>query len=289
MNRTKKNFNNDKPNNNNNKEKKLSNLQINYYTNLNLKHSKEKFITKLKQNESFNKQNPPKSKRTSSEKIPLMNKKIITNINLEKKDLDTEKNEQKYKKEVKDENSVTKEDIKDLKNQIIISNLEIKKELKKQGTTNLELKTELKKGFKDLKDVIIEGFEKLYSLFSNNKMKNENKNESEKKSDDFKIDNNVKKENLYSKEYMTSSSNSNKEFKDSLESISNKIQTSSGNKNKLSSSSEYVYSYKPDDLLKSRKIYTSGGRIYSKNETIILKKEISLNNIIIILRNYKMM
>ena len=272
MNRTKKNFNNDKPNNNNNKEKKLSNLQINYYTNLNLKHSKEKFITKLKQNESFNKQNPPKSKRTSSEKIPLMNKKIITNINLEKKDLDTEKNEQKYKKEVKDENSVTKEDIKDLKNQIIISNLEIKKELKKQGTTNLELKTELKKGFKDLKDVIIEGFEKLYSLFSNNKMKNENKNESEKKSDDFKIDNNVKKENLYSKEYMTSSSNSNKEFKDSLESISNKIQTSSGNKNKLSSSSEYVYSYKPDDLLKSRKIYTSGGRIYSKNETINFKK-----------------
>ena len=108
MNRTKKNFNNDKPNNNNNKEKKLSNLQINYYTNLNLKHSKEKFITKLKQNESFNKQNPPKSKRTSSEKIPLMNKKIITNINLEKKDLDTEKNEQKYKKEVKNENSVNK-------------------------------------------------------------------------------------------------------------------------------------------------------------------------------------
>ena len=261
MNRTKKNFNNDKPNNNNNKEKKLSNLQINYYTNLNLKHSKEKFITKLKQNESFNKQNPPKSKRTSSEKIPLMNKKIITNINLEKKDLDTEKNEQKYKKEVKDENSVTKEDIKDLKNQIIISNLEIKKELR---TTNLE--------FKDLKDVIIEGFEKLYSLFSNNKMKNENKNESEKKSDDFKIDNNVKKENLYLKGYMTSSSNSNKEFKDSLESISNKIQTSSGNKNKLSSSSEYVYSYKPDDLLKSRKIYTSGGRIYSKNETINFKK-----------------
>ena len=101
------------------------------------------------------------------------------------------KKKQKNEKEVKDENSVTKEDIKDLKNQISISNLEIK--------------TELKKVFKELKEVIKEGFEKLYSLLYNY-LKEEN--ESEKKSDDFKIENNaVKKENLSSKGYMTSSSN----------------------------------------------------------------------------------
>ena len=236
MNRTKKNFNNDKPNNNNNKKKNLSNNQKN--KNINNIITKEKIISKINQNESYNYQKPPKSNRSSSERIPLAKKKETTiETNLIKKDITTEKDEQKNEKEAKD--SVTKKDIISLQNQISISYLELKTEI---ISAKNEFKSEFKKEFKDLKEVIMEGFEKLYSLFSSNKIKIKNKNESDKKSVEiFKIENNntFKKENLTSKEEITSSSNEEKKYSDSN---SNKIKNSSSNKNNSSFSGEYFFS-----------------------------------------------
>ena len=89
------------------------------------------------------------------------------------------------------------------------------------------------------------GFEKLYSLFSSNKIKIKNKIESDKKSVEiFKIENNntFKKENLTSKVEITSSSNSNFEEKKYSDSNSNKIKNSSSKKNNSSSSGEYFFS-----------------------------------------------
>ena len=222
--------------------KNIKNSQINnylYHDNIKFLSQKYNFLFKDKEYDKLNIKNAAKSQRSSIEINPLLEK--------EKDSKNQSKEEIDFKKEFQSINL----NIQNGMNQV---NKEVKDGL---SSVNNKLDS-IKNGICDLKNEIINGFNKLIILFTNKDNKSEINVHNINKSDDeiFDIESN-KSHNEKSSSYKAISSEEIN-LKESSESKKSKIIQSS-------SSSEKVLSYKPGDIIHS-------GKSYNKYQTIKIKK-----------------